>query len=398
MADDTYAAVNGASVVRVLLTVSTSGPWIADVDFAADPKLPDDGAATLTIGDTLTMVGTVVARSVGRFGLQTRARIVAGKGGWGRELSPQQYHNDAGVKARTVADDAATAVGETIGDFLPSGERVGRDYVRVFGPASVALTDAAGKGVPWWVDAAGVTHVGPRPAVALPRGSYTLISHDAREQVATLAMDDPSLLQVGSILTDERLDAALTVRSYTLRLEASELRIHAQCGGADSGLGRLASLVSSLIARAGEQRLYGLYRYRVIKMSGRRVELQAVRQAAGLPDLLPLSVWPGVAGAVAQLAPGAEVLVSFVEGDKTQPIVTGFAGADGPGFVPVSLTLGGESGAPAARMGDIVECQLPPAAFTGSVGGAPATGVLTFTPAKALGIITSGSSRVKVAT
>jgi hypothetical protein len=40
----------------------------------------------------------------------------------------------------------------------------------------------------------------------------------------------------------------------------------------------------------------------------------------------------------------AEVLVEFLEGRRTMPVITGFAGKDGKGFVPVSITLGGESG------------------------------------------------------
>jgi hypothetical protein len=118
----------------------------------------------------------------------------------------------------------------------------------------------------------------------------------------------------------------------------------------------------------------------------------------GLPDLLPLSVWPGIAGAHAELAPGAEVLVGFIEGDRTQPVVLAFAGREGPGFVPVRLTLGGVNGAPVARQGDVVEVQLPPAQFTGTINGAPAAGAVVFAGVKALGLITSGSSKVRAAT
>jgi hypothetical protein len=131
------------------------------------------------------------------------------------------------------------------------------------------------------------------------------------------------------------------------------------------------------------------------------VELQAVRQAAGLPDALPATQIPGIAGAWAKLANGAEVLVEFIEGDPSQPIVTGFTPKGGGGFVPERLTLGATSeneASDAARKGDTVKCLQGPAVFVGTINGLPATGVITPTLPYVLGSITSGSSKVGIAT
>lgn len=84
---------------------------------------------------------------------------------------------------------------------------------------------------------------------------------------------------------------------------------------------------------------HGLYRYRVVRMAGHRVDLQAVRKAPGLPNILPVPVHPGAAGLAAELSPGALVLVEFVEGDPGQPVVTHFSTKDDPGFLPVALAL-----------------------------------------------------------
>jgi hypothetical protein len=391
MTTDLYAGVNGHRCTAVRLTVGNAGPWIADVDFEGEPDVA--GRVTLKLG-ALELVGTIVATATGTFGLQRRARIVAGADGWGAEVAAKQYHNDAGVKGKLVADDAARAVGETIGTFIPASERVGRDYARQVGAASRALEDVIGD-VAWWVGYDGVTHVGPRPATPLDGKAYTVLAYDPRDRYVTLAVDDPGAVRIGSILT-ERLDGAHTVRSFEVRITAEEMRVRAWVGGNETGSGHLAGLLRSIVQRSTDGRLWGHYRYRVVRMAGRRVELQAVRRIVGLPDLLPLSTWPGVAGAHAELAPGAEVLVGFVEGDRAQPVVLAFAGPDAPGFVPTQLTLGGTSGAPVARQGDVVEVQLAPATFAGTVGGAPASGLLTFTPSKALGVITGGSSKVRV--
>jgi len=149
------------------------------------------------------------------------------------------------------------------------------------------------------------------------------------------------------------------------------------------------------------------YRYRVVKMSGDRVDLQAVSKDAGLPDTLPVSIWPGVAGASANLTPGAIVLVEFIEGDCTMPIVTHFEAEGGAGFRPVHCFLDAservflgtsatnEDGVwPVARVGDAVECLMPPVVpVSGTLSGAPFAGVLTIVD-PIVGLITSGSAKV----
>ncbi len=352
MTDEAFVTVNGQRASTVRLRVGAGGPWHAELDFEQAPELA--GAVTLKIG-TLELKGTLAPDFDGTFGLQRRARIVAGGGGWGKEVSAKNYHNDAGVKALAVATDAAREVGETLGDFLPAAERVGVDYVRQVGAASRALQDACGRGVLWWVGFDGVTRAGPRSAKAADKSAYEVLAYDPMQRLVTLAVDDPASIGIGSVIS-ERLDEPQTVREYEVAIEkGGPLRILAWTGGDGTQTGRLSSLLSAIAQRATDGKLVGTYRYRVVRMaSDGRVELQAVRRGAGLPDVLPVSMWPGVAGAHAELAPGAEVLVEFIEGDHTQPIITHFAGKGGAGFVPVSLALCGGTQA-VARQGDLVQ-------------------------------------------
>jgi hypothetical protein len=392
MPDSLYASVDGHRLTAARLTVSNIGPWIADVDFEGSPDLA--GRVRLTIG-ALALEGTLVATQSGVFGLQRRARIVAGAGAWADDVAAKQYHNDAGVKALTIAEDAARAVGETLGTLVPAAERVGRDYARQVGPASRALEDALG-GVAWWVDYAGVTHAGPRPAKAVPASAYTVLAYDPRDRTVDLGVNDPAKLTIGAMLVSDRLDEPVTIRELRLTVTASTVRAKAWCGGTEGGYGHLAGLLRSIVQRSTDGQLWGHYRYRVVAMAGTRVELQAVRQIVGLPDLLPLSIWPGIAGAHAELAPGAEVLVGFIEGDRAQPVVLAFAGADGPGFVPTSLTLGGTEGAPVARRGDVVEMHLPPGRFQGTVNGQPAPPMDVLGTIRIVGTIIGGSEKVRI--
>jgi len=108
---------------------------------------------------------------------------------------------------------------------------------------------------------------------------------------------------------------------------------------------------------------YGIYRYRIVrKNSGdERWILQVCSKQSRLPDALPISVWQGIAGSKADLEGGSEVLVSFIEGDPTKPIITHFCGPDMDGFKPVSLVFNADSivfgdellARPVARIGDM---------------------------------------------
>lgn len=397
MSAPAVVTLDGIAVRTLTLRVGNVGPWVAEVVLTEAPPATLS-KVTLAIGST-TLAGTVVAQQAGSFALGYGARVVGGGASWGRVLPAKGYHNDAGVKARLLAEDAARECGETLGSFVPKAERVGVDYVRAIITASTVLEYAAG-GNPWWVDYAGATQVGVRPVAELAKGTYDLLSYDPYNRVASLAVDDAAALHVGSVIADDRLEAALTVRDFELSTSNnSPLRATAWCGGLEAEPGRLPGLLRNLVQRLTEGRLHGCYRYRVVSMAGDgRCELQAVRKLAGLPDIRPISQWPGVAGTHALLTPGAEVLVQFVEGDAAQPVVTHYAGKDGTGFVPVLLTLGGATGQPAARQGDTVEVLLPPAQFAGTINGLPATGVVTWLAPTADGTITSGSGKVSIAT
>lgn len=392
---DLSATCNGKPVDSVVVWVANMGAWQADVDMAADDA-PSSGQVTITIG-TLSLVGTIATEYSGTHVGRAMLKILAGGGGWRREVPVRAYHNDAGVRAALVAEDAARESGETLGAFVPSAERMGKDFVRDRGRASTALEAAAGS-APWWVDFGGVTHVGPRPETPLPDGSYTVTSFDARARTVTLGTADPAAIVIGGVVT-QHLDSPGAIREMTITADAEGLRIKAWLGVSDT-MGRLASIFRELARRATEDRLTGLYRYRVVRVAvDKRLDLQVVRKQAGLPDLTTCSSMPGVPGAYPEPQPGCEVLVAFIDGDKSQPIVVAYSGSDRPGFVPSMLTLGGTSGAPVARQGDTVDVLMPPtAALVGTITGVgPVSGVMTFSTPKTVGIISGGSTKVKAA-
>jgi hypothetical protein len=328
-----YATIGGRPVASALVVVPSRGPWWADVDLELDDEVA--GRTTLALG-ALELSGTVRASENGAHGLQRRLRLVAGADGWGTRLAPKAYHADNGVRARTLAEDAAREAGEELGTFEPAAERVGIDYVRQAGPASRCLEDALG-GVPWYVDTDGVTNVGERPSSSPPASAYEVLGYDPRARVVTLAVDELDTITVGATIS-ERLEESLVVRELEIAAGPDGVRLRAWCGE-DAGYGRIGDALRGFVRRVVDDRYFGISKYRVIRMSSDRVELQAVRRGGDMPDILPISMWPGVAGAHADLTPGAEVLVQFIDGERTQPIVTHFAGKDGNGWTPANVTI-----------------------------------------------------------
>ena len=330
-----HVTLGGEPVSTVRLTLPERGVWWADVELELAPAL--SGRVELRIGDR-SWSGTIDPQRSGTHMERARVRLVGGAGSWGTSLRAKHYHSDAGVRAQLVLEDAAREAGEAI--TIPASigtASLGADYVRKAGPASRALEDALrASGATWWVDADGVTQLASaRVTSDADPAAYEVLDVNPRARVVTLACDDVTAVGVGSRLTT-RLDAPLTVRELDVCVEVAAVRLMARCSPASDSV---SSLLRTHIERVTGEKIWGLWRFRVTQRTGDRVELQPVRAAAGLPDILPVSMWPGVAGSHAEVALGAEVLVEFIEGDRTMPIVRAFAGKDGVGHTPETHTL-----------------------------------------------------------
>lgn len=329
-----FAHIDGHEIASGTVVIPFGGAWYVSATLTGAAML--SGRVMVTVGD-LELSGTVDASATGSRGEQTFIRVVAGAGGWATLVEPQHYHADNGVRALLVAQDAARFAGETLGVVMPAATSLGVDYVRQAGPASRVLEDALG-GVAWWVDAAGITQTGTRDDSEVT-DEYVLEDFDPGQRVAILTTDAIAAIVPGRTLA-AGFDAPQTIRDVTIRISPDSVRLEVWMGAEAATRSRLAELVDALVERTAARRIVGPRRYRVVRMAGERVELQAVRRSAGIPDMLPISMWPGVAGVHATLTPGTEVLVDFIEGDRTQPIVVGFVGSGGPGFAPVRLDFG----------------------------------------------------------
>lgn len=335
---------------RATLTVPRRGRWqlSAVLPLSAETSV---GAVVRATVDDLGLVGTVVEQTT--HGGRVRLEIVGGAA-WSRHVGAKAYRDDQGVRARVVAEDAARECGAELETWPAAAPvtRIGPGYTRLAGPASLAL-DAATGGA-WWVDLAGVTRVGERPDLDDVEPGIALVVERGVRTV-DLAVDPGRLsaISVGARLVDG-LDAPARIVSLEVDVTADEARVRAWI---DPEVIRspLVDAVRAIVGQLLAEQLAGVYRYRVVGRRGDRVECQRVAPLAGLPDLLPISHWPGVAGTHAELADGAELLVAFVDADPSRPIVVGYAGKDGVGWVPTSFELQASSSAaivaPSVRLG-----------------------------------------------
>lgn len=337
---DHFVSINGIRATTAMVHVPMTGPWYADVDLDSDTQL--SGAATIKIGD-FSLKGRIDPTFSGTFHLLSKYRVVGGAHGWAKKVTPKQHHNDGGdgVRLTAILKDVAIAAGETLNIHSEVGGFVGKDFIREAQCASRILRQVLPEGVTWWVDFDGVTHVGKRVIKPLA-GVVEVLDYDARDHTLVVSADDPSDVDIGTTFVD-RLAEPLVVREMEISVAKGKFRIDCWCceqngfGVVESRLGRaLRTFVQEVIPR---DTFSGRFRYRVVDMSGTRALLQAVKKKAGLPDILPVSIYPGVSGAATELTPGTVVIVEFIENNPALPIVTHFAPEGEAGFQPVSMTL-----------------------------------------------------------
>lgn len=374
-------SINGTRAIAATVRVPFAGVWYADLDL--DEDVTFSGAVEVRVG-SLVLRGTIAPAFSGSFQLAARYRVIGGAYGWQKRVSTKPYHNDAGVKRSTVALDVARQVDETLVLLVGVDSSLPADFPRQSAPASRILAQLF-PSTPWWVGYDGQTSIGPRAQVE-GSTSYDLLDYDPRQKIATVACDDPGAIGIGSVLRN-RLSTPLIVRRIEIVAAKDALRM--KLWGREVTKDQLRDATGAIVRETFPRYDFlAKYRYRVVKMNpgDDRTQLQAVRKLAGLPDLLPVSILPGMAGLSAMLTPGSIVLVEFIEGDPSLPIVSHFEAKGGAGFLPVSLFLDATSAvnigatAGAINLGDALGAVVRYGDQVAIASPNPVAGVISFTP------------------
>lgn len=319
------ATLNGVTATAVRVSIPANGLWWAEVECASGDSMT--GAATLVVDD-LTLRGTIITG--GAYEARTRYRIVGGAGGWGRTIAARAYVNDLSPKKSAILADAARECGETLGTVPASDTVAGGAYVRASGPASRVLDDLYPRG--WYVDEAGVTQIGRRARVTYT-GTATRITDDHAQVRFELAPPSLAGLLPGAVVDGvEAVDVEHVVGPDGVRTTL--------WGKGPADTSRMSAALERIVGQfTARHRFYAPWEYRVVARTAERLDLQAVRASAGMPDLRAVKIRPGVGGARVHPTLGSLCLVSFVNGDPARPVVTSFDDQDGAGWVPTEIAL-----------------------------------------------------------
>lgn len=319
--------LDGKTVHELVLEADRIGCWVATCLVDAETM---EGKLTLDV-DGVSFVGTVVRQQLDASGLQVQ---LVGGAGWSTILPSYAYAvNDAGTKTRLVIEDIARVCGETLGTVEPGRERVGSHYCRRSGPASVTLEDCC-RGSDWWVEYDGRTFVGQRASRQLAN-EFEVIDYDRDAHELVVTADTADAVLVGDSLTHEILTEPFVVESLVLRWDP-ERRLEFTLRGHDDH--DVYKSVEKIVQQILGKQLLAAYEYRVVGQSNDRLDLQAVERGT-LPDLARVRVWPGIAGVRMAVTNGTRVLVQFIAGDPSKPVVTSFVDANGGNFSPNIVTF-----------------------------------------------------------
>lgn len=329
-------------ITSCTLHVPESGSWVLEVDHDLPTGAPAPSGKVTCIVGGVPFVGTIAPSSSGVFGgTHARCRVV-GAIEWRQTLPKRDYASPGGVLSSVVIGATAAELG--IPAAVTAVTNLGPHVTRVGGrPASQVLGRSG-----WWVDAGGVTTVGPRPpTTAGPE--FFLADYDPLERMARVTSDAP--IFPGLVIADARLPGGvMRVREVTQTWSAEGSSASLWLGETSAPVQgpRLASAIQLLARAAVGPELLTHHEYTVAGQDPAGKYLLQAEVQGPVPNALPVDQWAGVPGLSCQVAPSSRVLVGFRGGE---PVVLGF---DASPAVSLSwdfqaLALGGENAKPTAN-------------------------------------------------
>lgn len=312
-----WGHVDGIRITSGSITIPRHGAWTADLVLADESE---HGAQSTLVAGDLELRGVAV-RSRG-FAGDRRLRMVGGAGGWMKTLKPRAYHNAAGLRLSMLLGDAAIEVGETVS--IANDVTVGEYFVREAAPAQRLLRQLAGLG--WWIDGAGVTQVRPRPTGPI-KSEFTLINFDGATSKAIIATDALANWMPGRSFSTSTLPDAQTISMVRMKLAGDgKLRLEVLCGGDDDREDH--AFRQRVRAEFPQLTFLALQEYVVQKITpaapltpATTIEASPVTNADILPGLVDVPLYPSILGEEVAPTVGSKVLVAFIGGDPTRPIV-----------------------------------------------------------------------------
>lgn len=368
--------LNDSQIHTLTLLVPKGGDWRADIVLDGGP-LPT-GTVTLVVND-LQMTGSVLRAD---FDAADRPHaIVVGALGWQSLVtSPVSLQSSSGIRLKTVLGILSRTSGQTItqpddrtiGDHFEIGASRPGEPIRWVD----VLNDLVRLGhvTTWYVDIDGVTKFTSRVNNAVPSEiRATLMRHDTAIGLYTFGIDSPK-----SFLPGNTVDG-IPISKLVLREVMGKMEADVYSGDLAKSPPSIRELLRRMFPDAPEKRP-DTYVVSSVNSDG-TLDLVPPADARHLPEIKRAEQW--TAGGIRHAPlPGKEVMVLYRDYNRTRPVVFAIELDDTP-FAGV------------ARLGDTVTVLLPPATFSGTIGGSPATGMVVWAPGQTTGTIVTSSARTK---
>jgi hypothetical protein len=311
--------LNGARVLSMALTIPPMGRWHATVE--AEALVVAEGATGTLVLGSASYVGTVGRTSTD--GAKCKLELQGGAE-WSKILAPRSYRSEVSVRATTVLTDLAREVGGTFG--LVVDRDLGAEFCAEATVATHELDAVLGS---WWIDPSGAVRSGTRTVA--PAASKVL-AFDGSTSVVALAPVDAGTLAPGQTVVADGVARVLGTIIITGPTDAM-----AWCLPRDP----IALAIAAMIDRELAKRDYAVREYRIALLNGDYADL--VPSNAALPQLRKVRHRPGVPGASAEVTLGSTVLVAFVDGQRSKPVIVGYGGVDTAASEPVELMLAADA-------------------------------------------------------
>lgn len=330
-------------IATVHATIPLYGVASADVELDAGAVL--SGRQTLVMGD-ISLDGTIIDGGIvaGR----GKYHWMSGVGGWRGTIPGRSYDSPQGVLRSSIIKDAAAACGETVVFGIPEA-RLGlvgaAGWMRAAGAAWDTLRAL---GVPWYVDGAGVTQIAERPA--LPASTDGTLEGSWPEDGRLLIV--PASERLAGYMPGRILGGSQIVTLLVDAVPGEPIRLSLWQGSAADPSHDLRTQLARIIRQeTAATRFHGLYRFVVVARNGTLYDLEPVDATLGLRPIKNRDLWPSAPGVDAQLRIGATVVLAFLDGSESMPVIQGYqrlaAGASAkPAIVSLDadrVNLGGAS-------------------------------------------------------
>lgn len=221
---DFYAQIDKTSISDLDLLVPKSGIWTCKF-ITTDKLINTSGLKTIKI-DSLNLNGTIIPFLSGEFIGKFEYILIGGYYGWQKVLKQNFYHNDAGIKLKTILSDCARECGENLIENNPPVNKLEEIYyVRKSQPASKTINQLIQYPTQLWVDYDGNSHIGVRPTNLEIKAEYQVLSFDPTKRTALLSGFDLSEFQPGAIIKAPSLTEEFIIKNLEIKLRDNQIKI-----------------------------------------------------------------------------------------------------------------------------------------------------------------------------